>query len=212
MSLVYVAIRQLLVVILMFSVAKNNQGVISPHFWNCLNCLCCLRHTAHCPSHAVATIATAHHCRPTGHLYACCHLPRYRHSCRAAATCPATAYGHSLVAATRLAFLSHQLFCCHCRCCRHWYISSLYCVSICSAYQYTSIWLFMIFPTAYQYAGVGNSMKISFSSSVLVLVSTAYQYAGVLVRQHITVHAISYSVPVCWSSWTKWQSHFQTAY
>ncbi len=70
-----------------------------------------------------------------------------------------------------------RFFCCHCRHCHHRFTSSLYCVPVCSAYQYTSIWLFMLFPPAYQYALVGNSMKVTFSNSVLVCVSTAYQYA-----------------------------------
>jgi hypothetical protein len=48
--------------------------------------------------------------RPAVCLYACCHLHRCCNSCRAAAACPATAYGHSLVAATRLALHRHPLF------------------------------------------------------------------------------------------------------
>ena len=48
--------------------------------------------------------------RPAVRLYACCHLRCHHHSCRVTTACPAIAYGHSLAAATRLAFLRHPLF------------------------------------------------------------------------------------------------------
>jgi hypothetical protein len=70
-----------------------------------------------------------------------------------------------------------RFFCYRCCCCPHQFTSSHYCIPVCSAYQYASIWLFMLFPSAHQDTGVGNSMKLSFSNSVLVRVSTAYQYA-----------------------------------
>ncbi len=80
-------------------------------------------------------------------------------------------------------------FCCRCRRCCHMFTSSLYCVPVCNLYQYASIGLFMLFPPAYQYAVVGNSMKVTFSISVLVCVSTAYRYA---VRTGMPTYHCSY--------------------
>ncbi len=138
-------------------------------------------------------------------LYACRHLWLYSHSCRATATCPATGYVHSLIAATCLAFLCHPLFllllpvllplvyiisllCTSMQCipvCQHmtvhvipsnipvycsWQLNEshifkqrtstcIYCIPVRSAYWYASISLFMLFPTAYQYAGVPELNK-----------------------------------------------------
>ena len=82
---------------------------------------------------------------------------------------------HSLL--LPLYFLCHPLFCYHCQRCCHMFTSSLFCVPVCSAYQYAIVGLFMLFPPAYQYAVVGNSMNVTFSICVLVRISTAYQYA-----------------------------------
>ncbi len=104
-------------------------------------------------------------------------------------------------------------FCCRCRRCCHLLTSCLYCIPVRNAYQYASIWLCSCY----------SLQRISMLELVTQCKSnfqTAYWYPYllhtgtqcVLVLQHITVHVISYHIPVRWTSWTKWQSHFQIAY
>jgi hypothetical protein len=83
---------------------------------------------------------------------------------------------HSLLLPLLNSSATH-FFCCCCRRCHRMFTSSFFCIPVRSAYQYAIIGLFMLFPPAYQYAVVGNSIKVTFSISVLVRVTTAYQYA-----------------------------------